>query len=193
MATIVGHMGRALGHTAAKIGVSERTLRRYVGTGLLRGRRVGGALELPASEERYLIDRHALLTRLRAALRTERNVRLAVLFGSAATGDDREDSDIDLVVSLRADGPGELAALRRRLQDTFDRDVQLVPLGEAARFPSLLVDVLEDGRVLIDRDDRWASMCESRELAIKRARREEAALRRRAAAAVAASRRRAGR
>lgn len=186
-------MGRALGHTAAKIGVSERTLRRYVGDGLLRGRRVAGALELPASEERYLVDRHALLTGLRAALRTERNVRLAVLFGSVATGEDRDDSDVDLLVALTAGAPGDLSALRRRLQSAIDRRVQLVPLEDAERFPSLLVDVLEDGRVLIDRDDLWTSVSTARELTVRRARREEAALRRRAAASVAASRSRAGR
>jgi predicted nucleotidyltransferase len=184
-------MGRALGHTAAKVGASERTLRRYIGTGLLRGRRVGDTLELPASEERYLIERHALLAGLRAALRTERNVRLAVLFGSVATGDDRDDSDVDLVVDLTAGGQSDLAALRRRLQSAIDRRVQLVALEDAERFPSLLVDVLEDGRVLIDRDDLWTSVVSSRELVVKRARREQAALMRKATAAVSASRRRA--
>lgn len=193
MAVILGHMGQALGHTAAKAGLSERTLRRYVRAGLLRGRTVGGALELPAAEQRYVIDHRALLTRLRAVLRTERNVRLAVLFGSVATGDARDDSDVDLVVSLTSGGPGELAALRRRLQDVLGRSVQLVPLEDAARFPSLLADVLEDGRPLIDRDDEWAELTASGELTIRRARREETALRRRAAAAVAASRQRTGR
>lgn len=184
-------MGRILGHTAASVGVSERTLRRYVNDGLLRARRVGSQLELGAQEEHYLRGHHELLTQLRTALRTERNVRLAVLFGSTATGEDSNDSDIDILAALEEDGPREVAALRRRLQTALDRPVHLVTLDDASRAPSLLADVLEEGRVLINREDLWAPVVNSRELVIKRARREEAALMRKAAAAVSASRQRA--
>ncbi len=184
-------MGHVLGHTAASIGVSERTLRRYVNAGLLRARRVDGQLELSAQEGRYLSSHHELLTQLRTTLRTERGVRLAVLFGSTATGEDSDGSDVDILVALEDSGPGNLAALRRRLQTALDRQVHLVTLDDASHAPSLLADVLDEGRVLIDRDGLWAPVVSSRELVIKRARREEAALMRKAAAAVSASRRRA--
>lgn len=184
-------MGKALGRTAAEIGVSERTLRRYVNGGLLEARRVAGQLELSSREARYLRGHHALLTCLRVSLRTERDVRLAVLFGSAASGDDTASSDVDLLVSQRSGALSELAALRRRLQDALDRPVHLVRLEDASVSASLMIDILDEGRVIVDRDDGWAAIAGSRELIARRARREEAALARRAAAAVTAARRRA--
>ena len=184
-------MGRRLGHTAEAAGISERTLRRYVNGGLLKARRVGGQLELTARENAYLRDHRPLLTGLLAALRTERNVRLAVLFGSTATGDDLTHSDVDLLVAVQTDEPHEVASLRRRLQSALDRRVHLVALPDAWEAPSLLADVLDEGRVLVDRDDLWSSVTRSRELIVKRARRDEAALMRQAAAAVSASRQRA--
>lgn len=186
-------MGKALGRTATKVGLSERTLRRYVGDGLLRARRVAGQLELNAGEERYLSEHLDLLTGLRTALRTERNVRLAVLFGSTATGEDRDDSDVDLLVQLERAGFAELAGLRRRLEDALGRDVHVVALEDALGAPSLLIDVLDEGRVAIDRERAWPGLVASRGLVEKRARREQADLMRRAADAVSAARRRAGR
>jgi predicted nucleotidyltransferase len=186
-------MGKALGHTAASVELSERTLRRYVNDGLLRARRVGGQLELGHQEQHYLRNHLEILTRLRATLRTERNVRLAVLFGSTATGEDSDSSDVDLLIVLRASELSDQAALHRRLQEALDRRVHLVTLDDASHAPSLLIDVIDEGRVIVDRDDRWTAIVESRELVAKRARRQEAALRRRAAAAVGASRRRAAR
>src|SRR5918995_7100742 len=95
-------MGWSLGHTAAAVACSERTLRRYISEGLLRGRALHSRrFELPEREERYVRQHWPLLHGLRAALRTERDVRLAVLFGSTATGEDTERSDVDLLVSHR--------------------------------------------------------------------------------------------
>jgi len=185
-------MGKALGRTATSVGLSERTLRRYVNDGLLRARRVAGQLELSAPEEHYLAEHFGLLTGLRKALRTERNVRLAVLFGSTATGEEGDDSDLDLLVGLERGGMLELARVHRRLEDFFDREVHLVALDDALTAPSLLIDVIDEGRVLIDRDDSWADVTSSRDLIARRARRQEADLTRRAAAAVSAARRRAG-
>ena len=82
-------MGLMLARSAAEVGCSERTLRRHVDGGLLRGRRVvRGQLELSHAERAYLRDHWSLLCLLLSALRTERDVRLAVLFGSTATGED---------------------------------------------------------------------------------------------------------
>lgn len=168
-------MGHALGRTASEVGCSERTLRRYVNEGLLRGRRLGGRVELTAQEERYLRSHHRLLLRLMAALRTERDVRLAVLFGSAATGADRPDSDVDLLIAHRR-GVETLArvGLARRLSRTLGRHVQLVTLADAERSPSLLADAVVLGRVLVDRDGLWKSLPARREELLAKAAREEA-------------------
>ena len=44
-----------------------------------------------------------LLSQLRQMLRTKRGVRLAVLYGSLARGEEDPDSDLDLLVSLAGD------------------------------------------------------------------------------------------
>jgi predicted nucleotidyltransferase len=51
------------------------------------------------------------------------------LFGSLARGDDRGDSDVDLLVSVRQDAELSLLGmirLQRRLRELLDRDVDLV-------------------------------------------------------------------
>lgn len=152
-------MGQLLGHTADELGCSERTLRRYIGAGILRGRRVAThGVELSAHEADYLRKHWALLHTLKGALRTEREVRLAVLFGSAATGEDQADSDIDVLVAHRGEGPRPLAVLRSRLRRTLDKPVHLVSLEQARDAPSLLADVLQEGRPLIDRDGLWSEL-----------------------------------
>jgi predicted nucleotidyltransferase len=152
-------MGQALGHTADELGCSERTLRRYIGDGLLRGRRVAHqGIELSNEEVRYLNNHWALLHTLKGALRTERDVRLAVLFGSAAVGEDRPDSDIDLLIAHRRSEPRPLVGLRSRLRRTLDKPVHVVSLEQAQDAPSLLADVLQEGRPLIDRDGLWSDL-----------------------------------
>ena len=152
-------MGQVLGHTADELGCSERTLRRYIGTGLVRGRRVAThGIELSADEARYLRHHWPLLHTLKGALRTEREVRLAVLFGSTAVGEDQEDSDIDVLVAHRSRGPLPLAGLRARLRRTLGKPVHLVSLEQARDAPSLLADVLQEGRPLIDRDGLWSDL-----------------------------------
>jgi predicted nucleotidyltransferase len=152
-------MGQALGHTADELGCSERTLRRYIGDGLLRGRRVAHhGIELSSEEARYLHSHWALLRSLMGALRTERDVRLAVLFGSTAVGEDQSDSDIDLLIAHRRSEPRPLAGLRSRLRRTLDKPVHVVSLEQAQDAPSLLADILREGRPLIDRDGLWSDL-----------------------------------
>lgn len=184
-------MGRALGHTAAALDFSERTLRRYVNDGLLRARRVGRQVELAPREERYLRSHHELLRALRGTLRTERNVQLAVLFGSTATGEDSKSSDVDLVVSLRDSAPRSLASLRRRLQARLGRRVHLVVLEDAHEAPSLLADVLAEGRVVIDRNGLWPQLTDQLDLVAERAAHADLELMTRAAASLSAARQRA--
>ena len=134
---------------------------------------------------------HELLRNSRATLRTERNVHLAVLFGSAATGEDVGASDVDLIVGLRRGDVRALAGLRRRLQKALGRRVHLVLLEDAKEAPALLADVLEEGRVVIDREKLWPSLVADRRSVEERAEQADAELMRKAARAISAARRRA--
>ena len=88
---------------AEEVGVNERTLRRAASRGdASRGiRPTPRKLELPLQEREYVRRSWGLLATLRTALRTEQNVRFALLFGSAATGMDTPGSDVDVLVDLR--------------------------------------------------------------------------------------------
>jgi predicted nucleotidyltransferase len=148
-----------LSTSAERLGCSERTLRRYVNEGLLRGRRVARRrLELSCAEEEYLAAHWALLSELRTALRTERAARLVVLFGSTATGEDHGSSDVDLLVVHNENGPRPLARLQMRLRHVLGRSVDVVGLEQAETMPTLLADILREGRVLIDRDGLWEGL-----------------------------------
>lgn len=149
----------SLRRVATELQIPERTLRRAAADGLIRGERVSPRrFQVTLREESYLRTHWALLRALRAALRTEPNVRLAVLFGSTATGSDDESSDLDVLVALQDRDVRRLAELAERLSRALARDVQLVGLSEAQAAPALIVDVLEQGRVLVDRDDLWSTL-----------------------------------
>ncbi len=184
-------MSQALSTSAERLGCSERTLRRYVNDGLLRGRRVARRqLELPSAEERYLASHWELLHTLRAVLRTERGVRLAVLFGSTAAGEDDRSSDVDLLIVNRDPAPRALAALKIRLRAALARPVDVVGLEQAETMPTLLADVVREGRVLVDRDGLWDGLLERRPDIFASAARDEQATARRARETVAAARER---
>jgi predicted nucleotidyltransferase len=149
----------SLRQAAAELSIPERTLKRAAAEGLIRGERLGPRrFRVSFSEEAYLRTHWRLLHMLRAALRTEPNVRLAVLFGSTAKGDDCQDSDIDVLVVLDDPSVGRLVALTERLSGRLGREVQLLRLADAENAPVLMVDVIEQGRVLIDREDRWPAL-----------------------------------
>ncbi len=174
---------------ARDLGCSERTVRRYVGEGLLRSRSLGtGRRELSAQERRYIGDHWGLISGLKKALRTERDVRLAVLFGSVATGEDRLDSDLDVLVLRRSASPRTRAALSMRLREALSRTVHLVDLEQAEASPLLLADILLEGRPLLDRDRLWSGLLDRREEILSEAREEEAALAARAREMVLAAR-----
>lgn len=182
-------MGQALGRTADELDCSERTLRRYVGDGLLRGRRVTSlGLELSSEETRYLRSHWTLLHTLKAALRTERDVRLAVLFGSTAVGEDQPSSDVDLLIAHRRPGPRSLAGLRQRLRRALDQPVHLVDLEQARGSPSLLADIVREGRPLLDRDGLWSELNSEAEDIFARAALEDLAMATSAFGAIAEAR-----
>jgi predicted nucleotidyltransferase len=144
---------------AAELSIPERTLRRAAAEGLIRGQRLSPRrFRTPLREEMYLHSHWELLQSLRAALRTEPNVRLAVLFGSTAIGVDRKDSDLDMLVALEDHAVGRLADLAGRLTRRLGRDAQLVRLQDAERSPVLMRAILEEGRALVDRENRWSTL-----------------------------------
>lgn len=146
---------------AEDLGTNERTLRRATQRGAIRSRRPGPRqLVLDSGELEYLRSHWELLQNLTQVLRTERSVRLAVLYGSTARGDDRPYSDIDLLVSLRATRAGATSALARRLEHALGRrDVDVTDLGLIEQdAPLLLLHALDEGRVLVDREARWPAL-----------------------------------
>jgi predicted nucleotidyltransferase len=144
---------------ARHLDIPERTLRRAAAEGLLHGERTSQRrYRASLREEAYLRRHWPLLSGLRAALRTEPNVRLAVLFGSLATGEGTGRSDVDVLVQLVDPSVIRVAELTDRLEQRSGRDVQLVRIQEAQASAPLMRDVLEQGRVLVDRDRRWPEL-----------------------------------
>jgi predicted nucleotidyltransferase len=160
----VGAMA-AIQELAREIGVDERTLRRAAAQGTLRCRRLGPRrLQLGERERAYLRGHWRMLSELRQALRTEQDVSLAVLYGSAARGDDEANSDLDLIVELRPDrDPRVHRRLAQRLGKRLGRDID-VAQSDRIQFadPLLWSRVVEEGRVLVDRDGRWSELRERR-------------------------------
>lgn len=144
---------------ARDLGTSGRSLRRAAERRTIRCRRRSPRrAELSAAERRYLRRHWPLLSSLVRALRTQHNVRLAVLFGSLARGDGDDRSDVDLLVSFADESGLPEARLGQRLSELLDREVQIVLLPAAKASPLLLVDALREGRVLVDRDAEWPQL-----------------------------------
>jgi predicted nucleotidyltransferase len=153
-----GHM-TGLTLLAEEVGVNERTLRRAVSQGTLRGiRPTPRKLELPLQEREYVRRSWGLLATLRTALRTEQNVRFALLFGSAATGMDTPGSDVDVLVDLRDASFERVVDLSTKLTRIVGRPVDVVELKDAEAEASFLAQIVGDGRVLVDREDLWPQL-----------------------------------
>jgi predicted nucleotidyltransferase len=144
---------------AEELGVNERTLRRAVNEGTLHATWLSPRkLEVPMPELRYVRRSWPLISTLREALRTEPNVRFALLFGSAARGTGTPASDIDILVRLRDSSLDRTVDLGTKLTDITGRRVDVVRLEDAQAHPAFLADVVGHGRVLIDRDGSGTSL-----------------------------------
>jgi predicted nucleotidyltransferase len=153
---------------AEEIGVNERTLRRAVSQGTLRGSRpTPRKLNLPLHEREYARRSWGLLSTLRTALRTEQNVRFALLFGSAATGMDTSGSDVDVLIDVRDASFERVVDLNTKLTRLVGRPIDIVELEDAEAEPAFLAQVVADGRVLVDREDLWPRL-RSREAGLRR-------------------------
>ena len=176
-----------LAELAGELGIDARTLRRAAADGTLSFERLSARRQhVDDDERRYAAQHWPLLSKLRRALRTEPNVRLAVLYGSTARGDDSPDSDLDLLVSLREDRADAAVKLAVRLERAVGRDVDVARLNRVqSDSPLLLLRVIDEGRVIVDRDHEWVMLKSRREEIARHARRAHAARRRRARASVA--------
>jgi len=81
-----------------------------------------------------------------------------LLFGSAARGTDTPESDIDVLVGLRDPSLERVIELSAKLTGATGRRVDVVRLEDAQAEPSLLADVVSDGRVLVDRQGVWSRL-----------------------------------
>ena len=132
-----------------------------------------------------MVGHWPLLANLRQALRTERNVRLAVVYGSVARGEDTPGSDLDVLVSLAEDRPDAAVKLAVRLEGALGRRVDVARLGRVRETaPLLLLRAVDEGRAVLDRDGEWAPLRERRGELAHRASRAHAARRRRARASL---------
>lgn len=163
---------------AAELGTGGRALRRAAARGSIRLRRTSPyKVEISAEERRYIRRHWPLLRALTAAFRTEHNVRLAVLYGSAARGEDRPRSDIDLIVKLGDSVRGlPLARLALKFEALLGQPVQILSLREAVSSPALLAEALRDGRVILDRDGTWDRLRGTEGRLVRRARAADAEL-----------------
>src|SRR3954465_7175447 len=90
---------------AAELGSSERTLRRAGNRDAIRMRIDGPRRRrLEPGGLAYLRTHWRRVAALTESLRTLPSVRLAVLYGSTARGDDTDTSDVDVLVRFRKDG-----------------------------------------------------------------------------------------
>jgi uncharacterized protein len=175
-----------LAELAGELNVDARTLRRAVTDGTIRCERVSARRQRVSDDERRYAMRHwPLLSALRRALRTEPNVRLAVLYGSMARGDDTPDSDVDLLVSLGEDRADAAVKLAVRLEQTLGREVDVARLNRIQDVaPLLLLRAVDEGRVVLDRDGEWAELRARRSEIAGRAHQAHEARRRRARASI---------
>jgi predicted nucleotidyltransferase len=114
------------------------------------------------------MDRQALVDTLGALIaRHADRVACAYLFGSAARGEARAGSDIDVAVLLREAAPATLDGLAYDIGGEIERaigkPVDLVVLNRAS--PDLVHRVLRDGILLLESDRRSRVEFETRKRA----------------------------
>lgn len=141
---------------ARDVNVADRTLRRAVNLGTLRARRPSPRkLEISVLESAFIRRYWPTIAELRTALSNERNVSLAVLFGSLARGTANPGSDVDLAVQLRDPTFDRLLDLQVRLEAHLGRKVDLLPLDELREAPNLAAAIADEGRPITDRNGSW--------------------------------------
>ena len=94
-------------------------------------------------------------------LRGEPDLRVAIVFGSVASGEAEFDSDVDVAVMMARRMSGERRiALLQLIEAATGRPVDLVDLRDAG--VAVMRAALNDGRVLVCRDSRDLDMLRSK-------------------------------
>lgn len=98
-----------------------------------------------------------LIQALRLALAPMPRLKLAVMFGSRARGDERQDSDLDLAVAFEQPADVlELGEAVSRAEDATGLRVDVVELyGLAAREPALAYGIASEGLLVLDMKDAY--------------------------------------
>jgi len=97
----------------------------------------------------------SLVERLKDRLVGLPAVRLAVVFGSVARGDERPGSDVDVAVRLDTDSSALRQEVEVELGRAAGRELDIVFLDEAP--PLLRFEIATDGVVLVERQPHaWA-------------------------------------
>lgn len=95
-----------------------------------------------------------LLQNITKKLRRDKRIIFAYLYGSAARGDMREDSDVDIAVFLQdpEDDPLLGASISLELEEITGRSVDVRIINHA---PAIFINqVLKDGKLLLSGDDQ---------------------------------------
>ncbi len=94
---------------------------------------------------------------VRAVLARHPEIRLAILFGSMATGRANRDSDVDLAVAReRALAADEKMALMSELAEATGRTIDLIDLHSVGIL--LLGQIVKRGRRILGTDERYAEL-----------------------------------
>jgi predicted nucleotidyltransferase len=91
----------------------------------------------------------AIAEHLAEMLSTREDVELAVLFGSAATGELQPRSDVDVAVRWTGGDPADRDALLAAMERVIGRTIDLVALDAAP--PQLRFEIARNGIVLVER------------------------------------------
>ncbi len=149
----------AVEEIAEQIGRTPRTVRRLLALGMVREQRLTARRTgIHPAEREYLRRRWPELASLRAALRTTPAVRLAVLFGRAARDADAwEEGPIPLYVQMVGTSRYAREGLELGLSGQAGQAVRLheAELRPRQRVPLWMLDVIDDGRVIVDRGGHW--------------------------------------
>lgn len=102
--------------------------------------------------------------RIGKVLAERQDVQLGYIFGSAASGSERESSDIDIGVLFAVEAePATLDQLAAELETVSGRPVDLVDLDSAP--PLLAHEIISGGQLLFCGDDTQRTRFESRAIA----------------------------
>ena len=139
--------------------------------------------ELKEGEEEWLHQHLAIVESLERVLEESSGVESLIMFGSCARGEERSDSDLDLLVG----GPilwNERILFRVHLEEAVGRKVDLSGLDELRSAPVVLFNALRDGRALRDTRGEWKRLRGEKEQLRREAEAERASYPAREAAAL---------